>query len=386
MSTAVQRLRVEPEPSAVDLASLCFDFYAGPEAPEGASGGDGEAEELQLALRLPLCPRVVFDAHLDDLAFLVARLHPGLEGAELDVQVCFRVATDDCLYPWLVAVGSHDGPAEDGRLPGEVAAVPVLPETLDLRPLLQMARQRGLSGPGTCVRIGVGPTRAPAPTPRRRLFGGGPAEAAGLSVRVPVIPRWEGPDPELDPELFTAGPPPVVMPAESLEALIRDELAFSEARGPDWSERGWWLMGAPRRVRGGVCVRIELVPEMEGLEVATQGRFVIGSSTWDRMREAHPDRAVVGWLHTHGMSRLRAAAEGELEEPASGLFLSREDVYSARYLGFRAPWMVTAVLDSDSVVQSGAERAPTDEVLGAWGWLHGLLVRRPVVLLPATPA
>ena len=41
-------------------------------------------------------------------------------------------------------------------------------------------------------------------------------------MRVPVIPRWEGPDPELDPELFTAGPPPVVMPAESLEALIRD--------------------------------------------------------------------------------------------------------------------------------------------------------------------
>lgn len=390
-------------PLVVDPESLCFEFLA-PEAGDGSTAGTAPGAEagetaktaqVEVVLRLPLRPRVVYRAHVQDLAFEVARRRADLEGRDLDVAVCFRHGGDGCLHNWLVAIDPADPAgraASAGRLPGEVAAVPVLPETLDLRPVRQVAEQRGLPLGGTFVRVGVGDSRRPetARQPARSLFGTTtPPSPEGLRLRVPSISRSE--EPALNPaaSLFDHGLPPLLLPESGFERLVQDEIAFAESRADRWTERAWWLLGRPVRLPAGTCVQVDLVAPMEGLAHAGPGRFEIGPTTWDRLRAAQPDRAVVGWLHSHSVRRLLAAAEKANgvgkppEEPkaaGSGLFLSAEDVYASRFLGFRAPYMVTAVLDSDSALGSAGETQGTENVLGAWGWLGGHLAACPVVL------
>jgi hypothetical protein len=217
------------------------------------------------------------------------------------------------------------------------------------------------------------------------------------TIRVPGFPlgRHPAPGKELSPDNVWGTMLPVYLPRAVLDGLVADEARFRESG--TWHERCWFLTGHLTRDGATLAATVvDAVPAQRYASCATA--LELTADSWSALHE-HLERTgqrLIAWVHTHSIRQLALQAERDrkvetpapAEEPAkteaapalpdSGLFLSAADVSAARDRGFRSPWILTGVLDSDAAADGVTEAG---RLLAFWGWTLGFLVRRSAILV-----
>jgi hypothetical protein len=227
---------------------------------------------------------------------------------------------------------------------------------------------------------------------------------SGLSVKVPVFPpgpfqpgrdEWKPLHAAFDQELDL----PIFWKKSQILNCVKDEAIFRAVHDKSWFERCWLLTGKVIRDPEGHLYAVVSRSVPAAHVISSCSSFEFTAETWleHRKETEGTGELLLGWMHTHSLSSCKKSFSGESlkngSEPSSdgkdlpvksGLFLSEEDITSARKYGFNGPWQVTCVLDSDACVgqQQGVSLR---EVLGAWGWCAGFLRRRSVNVIKDIP-
>lgn len=353
-------------------------------------------------LELDARPAVLLAHLLVDAGFALARRCPELAGQNLPVALEFDGPKRPAV-PMLVVRDSRDSRPWPER--SELLRLPIVLRSLDLSCLAGPVARHDLDP----ARLAFSLTTAPNggkpghETPLVRVRGSRAPEL--LSVQVPAFTNGEAPTPwrELSPALAqlesTRAVLPVHLPEPLLQSLVADEARFSEQVGLAWKERCWFLTGEIFRTGGDLASVIRQA--RPALHCRAGPDFLeFTSRTWAEIRAEirRDDEQLLGWAHPHSVRALARRAEelsrqdettpspgsplsGKTLPPGAGLFLSTDDLRSARDRGFRTPWMITMVIDSDCCGQRETDAsAALEQQVGVWGWQNGLLYRRSIRL------